>query len=564
MKTTHRRLRRTVLATALSVALVGGNLPALAAPAPARVGPPSVIASTGDSITRGFHTQTLLTDSIQNSWSTGTNPAINSVYTRILALDPAIAGNTHNNALTGARMNDFARQARNAAGNDPELVTVLLGANDACTSTEASMTPVATYEQQFRAGMEVLAAEAPDALVFVSSVPNIYRLWEIGRNNLGARFQWSLYSICQSMLVNAGSTSASDEARRQRVLQRVREFNTTLESVCAEYLRCRYDGGAAFAVQFTSSDMSSLDFFHPNNNGQAKAAAAAWSAMFDFTDLTSPTTALVPDRDPDGLGWYADAVGVALSSDDADVRGTEFQYRLRGAERTMWVTYDGPFTIDTEGETDISFRSIDVNGNVEAEQGAEILLDRTDPEVAVTCTEAPVVLGGLAEATVTATDALSGFDEDPNGVFALDTSEVGVHTHVVEVQDRAGNTASDTCDLTVVYGGGDLSEPLRADGSTFRAGSTVPLKFVLTDVDGARLDGVTATMRVTKVGDGVIGTVVESLPSVQPHGGDRFRYDATAGQYVFNWGTRGLTAGLYELEIDLGEGTPRTVLVALR
>jgi lysophospholipase L1-like esterase len=564
MKATHRRLRRTVLATALSLALVGGSLPALATPAPERIGPPSAIASTGDSITRGFHTQSLLTDSVQNSWSTGTNTAVNSVYNRILELNPAIAGNNHNNALTGARMNDFARQAGNAASNDPELVTVLLGANDACTSTEASMTPVATYEQQFRAGMEILATEAPETLVFVSSVPNIYRLWEIGRNNFTARLQWSLYGICQSMLANAGSTSAGDEARRQRVLQRVRDYNATLEAVCAEYLRCRSDGGAAFALQFTASDMSTLDFFHPNNNGQAKAASAAWGAMFDFADLTPPTTTLVADRDPDGLGWYAADVDVQLRSDDEDLRGTEFQYQLRGAERTSWVTYGGPFTIDTEGETDIAFRSIDVNGNVEAEQGAEILLDRTDPEVTVTCTEAPVVIGGVAEATVTATDELAGFDEDPNGVFRLDTSEVGIHTHQIEVQDRAGNKASDTCQFTVVYGGAEVTEPLRIDGSsTFRAGSTVPIKFTLTDAVGERLDDVAATLSYTKLGDATSATV-EALPPAQAHTGNQFRYDAGAGQYVFNWGTRGLAAGLYELSIDLGEGSPRTVLVSLR
>ena len=33
-----------------------------------------------------------------------------------------------------------------------------------------------------------------------------------------------------------------------------------------------------------------------------------------------------------------------------------------------------------------------------------------------------------------------------------------------------------------------------------------------------------------------------------------FRYDATSGQYVFNWSTKGLTAGTYQLRIDLADG----------
>ena len=36
-----------------------------------------------------------------------------------------------------------------------------------------------------------------------------------------------------------------------------------------------------------------------------------------------------------------------------------------------------------------------------------------------------------------------------------------------------------------------------------------------------------------------------------------FRYDATGGQYIFKWDTKGLEsgAGTYKLTIDLGDGT---------
>jgi hypothetical protein len=43
-----------------------------------------------------------------------------------------------------------------------------------------------------------------------------------------------------------------------------------------------------------------------------------------------------------------------------------------------------------------------------------------------------------------------------------------------------------------------------------------------------------------------------------------FRYDATSGQYVFNWSTKGLTAGTYQLRIDLADGASRTVRISLR
>jgi hypothetical protein len=43
-----------------------------------------------------------------------------------------------------------------------------------------------------------------------------------------------------------------------------------------------------------------------------------------------------------------------------------------------------------------------------------------------------------------------------------------------------------------------------------------------------------------------------------------FRYDPTSGQYVFNWNTKGLTAGLYGLRIELGDGVTRTVNLGLK
>jgi hypothetical protein len=48
-----------------------------------------------------------------------------------------------------------------------------------------------------------------------------------------------------------------------------------------------------------------------------------------------------------------------------------------------------------------------------------------------------------------------------------------------------------------------------------------------------------------------------------PTTGDLFRYDGTS-QYIYNWGTKGLTAGTYQLRIDLGDGVSRTVNISLK
>src|SRR5437764_8307003 len=97
-------------------------------------------------------------------------------------------------------MDDLARQLRKAGGQNVEYVTILLGANDLCTSTTDSMTPVATFRSEFRRGLGQLASLDPNAHVFVSSIPDIYQLWQVLHTNPMARDTWSTFGICQSML----------------------------------------------------------------------------------------------------------------------------------------------------------------------------------------------------------------------------------------------------------------------------------------------------------------------------------------------------------------------------
>src|SRR5688500_14883985 len=137
------RLRPAVLG------LVAALAAALAVSAPAAAPPvPSSMSSLGDSITRGFNACGWYVDCTSRSWSTG--GSVNSHYTRIRALQPAITGRNFNDARTGARMADLNGQAQTAVARGVQYVTILVGANDACRSTEGSMTPVTPFETQFR------------------------------------------------------------------------------------------------------------------------------------------------------------------------------------------------------------------------------------------------------------------------------------------------------------------------------------------------------------------------------------------------------------------------------
>lgn len=270
-------MRRLLAGAAAAIVLV--VLP----PAASAESYPNSMASTGDSITRAFNSGVIpWTEAPWNSWSTGSSSYVWSHYRRILAANPHIFLRNFNDARSGARMADLPRQVALVNLQRVEYVTVLIGANDACASSESAMTPVADFRAQFETAMNALFAGSPRALVYVVSIPDVYRLWLIFHDNPDARWKWRLTGFCRSMLANPGSTASTDSARRQRVRQRIVEYNGVLADVCSLHVRCRFDGNAVFDYPFQPKDVSTRDYFHPSREGQRVLAQVTWQAGYRF------------------------------------------------------------------------------------------------------------------------------------------------------------------------------------------------------------------------------------------------------------------------------------------
>ncbi|MEV0258507.1 SGNH/GDSL hydrolase family protein [Streptomyces sp. NPDC050732] len=289
----RRHRSRAVVALATTALLCGGALTACDAqggnsgapggssahrpspkPTPAWDTSPRSLAAVGDSITRGFDACSVLSDCPEASWATGTDTEINSLATRLLGKTRA-ATHSWNHAKTGARMADLTGQVEEAAAERPELVTVMTGANDACRSSAAAMTPVAQFRADFQEAMRTLRRELPKAQVYVASVPDLKRLWSQGRTNPLGKQVWKL-GICASMLADPDDLDARATERRDAVRDRVVAYNEVLKEVCEKDRRCRHDGGAVFDYRFDGDQLSHWDWFHPSKNGQARLAEIAY------------------------------------------------------------------------------------------------------------------------------------------------------------------------------------------------------------------------------------------------------------------------------------------------
>jgi lysophospholipase L1-like esterase len=244
------RIARIVVVT-LVVLLAG----LVAQPATAASPPlPSSMAALGDSITRAYDVCCSYGDHPGQSWSTGS---------------------TSNDAVTGAKMAAAPTQAGQAVSQGARYVTILLGANDLCTSSPSTMTSTTTFRAQFSQAMATLMAQDRKPYVFVSSIPNLYQLWQVLHTNSLARWAWANFHICQSMLA-----ATNTETQRQQVVAREEVFNQILAQECAKYPRCRWDGGAIYNYQFSANQVSTLDFFHPSLSGQAALARVTWAASW--------------------------------------------------------------------------------------------------------------------------------------------------------------------------------------------------------------------------------------------------------------------------------------------
>jgi lysophospholipase L1-like esterase len=245
---------------------------------PAGAHDPKNIVAIGDSITRAMNVCCWYGDHPSYSWSTGFNPldGLHSHYERLLELQPSTWGDEYNDASGGAKMANAPAQAATAVSQDADYVTILLGANDVCTSSVSTMTPVDSFRSSFESAMSMLESGLADtARIFVASIPNVRRLWTLFHDNATARYIWHAYHVCQSVL--SESNTLDD---RRHAYQRTLRLNDVLKEVCDEYINCRFDGDAVFTYPFAADEVSKLDYFHPNRNGQNALAGITWRASW--------------------------------------------------------------------------------------------------------------------------------------------------------------------------------------------------------------------------------------------------------------------------------------------
>jgi hypothetical protein len=182
----------------------------------------------------------------------------------------------------------------------------------------------------------------------------------------------------------------------------------------------------------------------------------------------------------------------------------------------------------------------------------------------VTCPSS-VLLNGKASATVAASDGQSGLASDPSGSVSVNTATVGSKTTTRTATDNVGHSSTKSCTTVVGYAFSGILQPVNPDGSSiFKLGSTIPVKFSLTDANGVVQTAAVANLTVAKVTNEIDGSYVEATSTSAATTGTLFRYDPTSQQYIFNLGTKELSKGTWSLKVTLDGGNSYAQRISLK
>lgn len=216
-------------------------------------------------------------DAPENSWATGENPAVKSIYQRLLADHPAMEGHNYNVAVNGSTAGAMRAQLREllrTADPLPDVVLIQTIDNDVrCDGTDAEH--VGTFAEELDAVLSEIRRDIPDVqFVIVSqwSTPADYARWVATKPEHASAGAGT--GPCHLWDAD-GRVRASGV---QSLTSIIESYWRATEETCSQHPGCFTDGGAAGKMRITDADIGP-DGGHLSTAGHAKLAELVWSAF---------------------------------------------------------------------------------------------------------------------------------------------------------------------------------------------------------------------------------------------------------------------------------------------
>ncbi|QGN58529.1 PxKF domain-containing protein [Nostocoides sp. HKS02] len=326
------------------------------------------------------------------------------------------------------------------------------------------------------------------------------------------------------------------------------------------------DGGGAnpYAAPFlVGKGVHTVTYWSRDRAGNVEDKTASGHSLTVKVDNLLPTITGTATPGPNASGWNNQPVTVHFSCADAE---------------TSVAGCTGDTTLSSEtAATTVTGTATDAAGNVATASVGPVKVDLTKPTFAPYVGTTSFTLGQPMTAPTCggrAADVLSGLAScqlmSTAGSGVTNASGVGDFTYTFTAWDKAGNSATQVVTFHVGYAWSGFLQPVTntahdlTTASTFKAGSTVPMKFVLRDSTGAvRQSSATPVwlapvdLGTTATGTGVSGTDSGTV-------GGSYKQDSSSGQYIYTWQTpKAGTGHYYRVGVQLDSGDTYTTLIKL-
>jgi hypothetical protein len=247
---------------------------------------PSGVVAIGHSGLTGEGTGGISEPMVENSWATGSNPDVNSVYLRLKAVRPDLAGEAVNEARGGAPAADLEGMATAALERAPRPALVIVSSIDSdirCDGSDA--VHVKEFGGLIEATLKRITTASPDTKVLI--------VGQLGRPSVA--FVEELITHDPSVASTLTGTGMCDflDASGKPVKKNFDTLTAIIDSyereqarVCAEFRQCVTDGGVRAAYRDVIANFSPDDN-HLNIKGQAAEAALIWPVVSRLLSLSS-------------------------------------------------------------------------------------------------------------------------------------------------------------------------------------------------------------------------------------------------------------------------------------
>ena len=220
---------------------------------------------------------------LDNSWATGSNPEVNSVYERLVAVRPKTQGLVANVSRNGEKADglEFQVPAALAIVPTPALALFMIMDNDIrCDGTDPAHLP--EFRAQVRAAVQSIVKASPKVTVVLAS--------GAGRPADYARAIATLPTtpvdlVGKEPCAMFSANKKVNTAEVKRLTSIVESYEAELARACEGIPQCHTDGGALARHPGDRLEEYGVDLGHPSVAGHQQWAAAIWPAVAEAMGL---------------------------------------------------------------------------------------------------------------------------------------------------------------------------------------------------------------------------------------------------------------------------------------